>query len=204
MRAQRLSEQQASALLPLCNNGGAALFLSMIGATLLDSFRVGAALYGIHIVSALLLAWFFRPSVTAQPNCRIDPPSPSLHFVAAVQDAAQTALTVSAFIIVFSVITQAIGKIRVLSPMLTGILELSGGCYFATTSGLPISQRAALCSLFAGWGGLCVYAQTAAVCDGLSIDFGRYLVIKLLHGFLAFALTIISFAVYSRIFLAFP
>lgn len=197
-KEDRISNRQASDLLPLVNNGGASLFLSMIGGKLFGSIYIGVMLLCIHILSAVAVSLLFRPVNTTERTERRTRSFSEFRFVSAVHDAAATALTVSAFIVVFAVITnaaaQVLGRKSLAALLLSGALELSGGCHAAVSSSLPESLRAALCSLFAGWGGLCIHAQTAAVLDGIDIRFSRYLTAKAMHGLFAFAMTLFYFS----------
>ena len=192
-----LSPDFAASLLPYCNNAGAALFLSMLGGKLFHSVKLGAMLYGIHILAALIIQSCVQPFRTPQEQ-KLKPAGGSIHFVPAVHDAAASALTVSAFIIVFSVISRATAQVfsncPLLSLLLTGTLELARGCSAAACTDYLIAQRAALCSLFAGWGGLCVHAQTAAIFGSDRFPTAQYLTVKALHGITAFVLTLILFS----------
>ena len=205
VRENRVSLRRAAMLLPHCNNAGAALFLSMIGAKLFGSLLIGAKLYAIHILSALLFIRLIPAEISEPKRAAQKYTETSFRFTASVRDAAETALNVSALIVVFSVIVAAAKHAAIgqpfLSLILSGTLELSCGCSAAAFSTYSLPLRAALCALFAGWGGLCVHAQTAALFASGLPHYSRYLAVKALHGVISFLLTLLVFQAQPPFFL---
>ena len=182
-----LTREEGERLLSFCNNAGPGFLLGICGGAVFSSPRAGAALYLIHVASALftgiLLCRRLPPLRAARPVRTADqarmPLSSALP--AAIQGALSGILNVCAFVIFFTVLARLV---LVLLPdaaaqslpcaALLGLLELTSG-----VTALPNSRAGfLLCAAMLGWGGLSVHCQTAAVTAGSGIPMGRYLPAK--------------------------
>ena len=150
-RAGTISRRQAEALLLYCNNAGPSFILSIAGAGVFGSQRVGWALYGIHLLAALAAGLV----ITANNV----PFLPSI-FVAVTRNAALTMLNVCAFVIFFLALAALLRQLWPgLPPLVMGLLELTGGVTALKNDAAGFCMAAALL----GWGGVSVHCQTAAV-----------------------------------------
>ena len=175
-REGQLTRDEAQRLLTFCNNANPAFFLSVLGAGVFGSVRIGVRLWLIHVASALLTGLVFRgrdaPACRTAPPPRRRPEAPSLSaaVVGAVTSAAGGMMSVCAFVVLFYVLAapfRALGG--PLGAALTGALEL-----FSLTPLLPPSRGGfLLAAICAGWGGACVLCQTAAALDGTGLSVGR-------------------------------
>ena len=164
-----------------------AVTLSALGALLLcsqaalESARAGLNLCAQMIVPSLLP--FFI--LSALPE--------------AVRSAVRAVLTVSGFVVTFSVMTGVLDASGLLPALVgtsaarlglelhftralcTGVLELGTG--IGAMQGLmPTPGNLALAAFLIGWGGVSVHCQTAAVIAGTDIKSARHTVGRLLHG----------------------
>ena len=94
-----LSREAAERVNRFCNCASPGFCIGLVGLGVFGSAQAGAMLYGIHIVSALIVGLFFaRPPLSAlsqRTHNRNRTSFPSI-FCASVQQAASTALTVTA------------------------------------------------------------------------------------------------------------
>lgn len=205
----RLYEQKhvdrdtAAQMLFFCSNAGPAFIFGVVGAGIFRSAAIGTALYGIHLVSALILGVVFRPR---QRPCRKDTAAPdpapvplSQAFTQAVRQAGETALQVCIFVLFFSILTGylsyfAPAAIRETAwfPVLLGSLELAGGAGRLAESACPAVWKLSAAAFLLGWGGLCVHSQTLSLLGGTDLPARRYLLGKLLHGLLSGALALLA------------
>ena len=58
---KQISKNDAEQALLFCNNAGPAFVFGILGGTLFHSILLGAALFLIHLISALLIGFLFRP-----------------------------------------------------------------------------------------------------------------------------------------------
>ncbi|MCD8355364.1 MAG: hypothetical protein LUE11_02145 [Clostridia bacterium] len=188
------TKDEAEALASVCNNTGPAFLIGMCGCGLFHSLQLGIFLYIIHILSALLTAFFLRPkelpvSISSHklpeelPFCRLVTQS--------VISAGRSCLMISAFILFFSVILCLLRLTGILSaactaaaPLLsvsglsfsgteslfTGCMELTQGLAGLTEYAGFISARMTAASFLCAFGGLSVLFQTAAATEGLSFS----------------------------------
>lgn len=171
-RENLLTADEAERLLAFCNNSNPVFLVSVLGVGVFGDVRVGVWLWLIHVLSALLTGIFFRGSgktavrrpVTRQFTCHTV--SFSAAFVEAVRNAASGMLSVCAFVVLFYVLARPLADLGGwLGTTLVGLIEL-----FSLTPILPSTRFGfILASGCAGWGGLSVLSQTAAVLDGTAL-----------------------------------
>ncbi len=181
-RVNQISREEATYLLHFCNNAGPAFLLGFVGLGQFASLRVGVSLYLIHAAVAAVLALLFRPR-TAIFSAKTAPLPVSRpvceSFVSAIGEAGGTMVQICAFVTFFYTVLQLFSSLTGLfHPILLGLVEITGGLAHlsADRSGFVIA-----CGL-AGWGGLSVHCQTAAVLSGTGLPMRGYLQSKLLHG----------------------
>ena len=164
------------------------------------SAQAGAMLYGIHIVSALIVGLFSARTPLSAVSQRIHNRNrtsfPSI-FCASVQQAASTALTVTAFLTMFSILLRLLSPVFALLPygnVLDGMIELTNGLDELTVLTLPRRTRLTLASFLLGFGGLAVQFQVRALAEAHDLPVRGLFAAKLLHGTLAAVLTAFLFS----------
>ena len=157
-------------------------------------------LYGIHIVSALIVGLFSARTPLSAVSQRIHNRNrtsfPSI-FCASVQQAASTALTVTAFLTMFSILLRLLSPVFALLPygnVLDGMIELTNGLDELTVLTLPRRTRLTLASFLLGFGGLAVQFQVRALAEAHDLPVRGLFAAKLLHGTLAAVLTAFLFS----------
>ena len=201
------SEEQAQSIACACNNTGPAFLIGMCGGGLFGSVRIGVFLYLIHVLSALAAAFLLRPD-RCPPEDRFAaaPPMPSFShaLIRAVRSAGVSCLTVSSFVLFFSVILKLLQKTAILpsvsaalapytarigltaqgtQAVLCGLTELTQGLSGLTVcAGTTAARLTAVCFLCA-FGGVSVLFQTAAAAEPLCIS--RCIAAKCLHALCA-------------------
>ncbi|MBP3486606.1 MAG: sporulation protein [Oscillospiraceae bacterium] len=186
-RQRLLTRQETERLLSFCNNSNPVFLISVLGVGVFGSVQTGVWLWLIHVLSALLVGLLFRCHGKTADRRR-PPPIPCravslpAALVAAVRNSAVGMLSVCAFVTLFYVVAaplEALGGR--LGPALVGMVEL-----FSLTPLLtPDFFGFVLAAGCAGWGGLSVLCQTAAVLDGTDLTLRPCLLGKLIQGLLA-------------------
>lgn len=182
-RRRLLTENEAWRLLTFCNNSNPVFLISVLGAGVFGSVRVGVWLWLIHLLSALLVGLLFRGGgkTPARVPAASAPATVSFPaaFVAAVKSAAGAMVSICGFVIFFYVLAKPLSSLGGhLAPALVGLLEL-----FSLTPLLPPDRLGfILAAGISGWGGLSVLSQTAAVLDGTDLPLTPCLLGKALQG----------------------
>ena len=195
-REGQLSRAEAEYLLLFCNNAGPAFLFGAVGTVLGIGMTGCLLLWGIHLLSALVIGLVNRPKEA--PNAALPPvqrANASGAVVEAVRSAGQAVLQITMFVAAFSVLARLLTMAAAhilpdgVCTVLTGMLELSGGV--AALAAMPIALRCklALASFFLGFGGLCVWMQTQAVLAPAGLSGCGMLLAKLAQGLLAALMT---------------
>lgn len=201
------SKRDAEKALRFCNNAGPAFLISAVGASLLQDPHAGLKLYAVHVLSALIIGFIYRKNtdhvkyngITAD-HMR-NTATISL-FLRAVTDAFSSFLNVSAFVLIFSVISTMLQQLPLIDSLhclpgggilwyglLAGFLELTSGVACLTQGGLPSSILLPALSFLCGWGGCSVQFQTISLLHDAGLSCRQYLKSKLLQGILAALIT---------------
>ena len=183
-----------------CNCASPGFCIGLVGLGVFGSAQAGAMLYGIHILSALLTGLFFAHSPLPAAGRRSQSEghdSFASVFCASVQQAASTALTVTAFLTMFSILLRLLLPVFSLLPygnVLDGMIELTNGLDELAMLPLPRRTRLTLASFLLGFGGLAVQFQVRALAEAHDLPVRGLFAAKLLHGTLAAVLTAFLFS----------
>ena len=173
--------------LAFCNNSNPVFLISVLGVGVFGSVRAGVWLWLIHLLSALLTGLLFRnhggpARRQAGGTAAFQAVSLPAAFVAAVRESLSGMLSVCAFVTFFYVLARPLASLGGwLGPVLVGLTEL-----FSLTPLLrPDRFGFILASAMAGWGGLSVLCQTAAVLEGSGLRLQSCAAGKAVQGLLA-------------------
>lgn len=197
----RLSARELSFLLCLCNQPSSAFVTGIVGISLFRSYRFGLLLWGITLLSALLVGLICRLLLSGDTKKADTPtkqkksatPSISL-FTQSVANAAGGMLTVCAFVCFFGTLVACLSALPAMSSLpapisalLVGIFELTGGVARAASLSSPTlaAYTAAWCL---GWSGLSVHFQIMCLCQRKGVSFRPYFAAKMAQGIMNVAL----------------
>lgn len=212
--AKAVSRPEANRLLRFCNNCGPAFTISVTGAAVFGSAAAGYFIFGVHCVSAVLLAVLHRKKSAEIPVChaqyRLDT---AAAFTESVRISAVNCLSVCGFVTFFGVavglldvsgfLPQLCGKISAtigselhfVRSAAAGLLELGNGV--GSMAGLSMNAKnLALASFILGWGSLSVQAQAAAAINESGLSAKPHFFGKLEHGVLAAVLTLLAYPIF--------
>lgn len=179
-RGGQLRQSQAERMLAFCNNAGPA-FIFGIAASLFPSKWMGLALWGIHILSAVMTACVLPGQERVSATLPIGKP---ITLTEAMNKSIRVMASVCGWIVFFRMLIAFFSRWFLwLFPSavqigIIGILELSNGC-LALKEISNVSLRFLMCSGMLALGGLCVTMQTASTAKGLSLKY--YFIGKLLQ-----------------------
>jgi len=208
------SRTEAERMLAFCNNSGPAFIFGVVGAGVFGQSKIVLLLYGVHLLSSLLVGLLFRfypERVEEHPAKQVIAARSkpfSTAFTGAVTGAMSSVLNISAFVLLFSIVTRLLtcsgalpALVRLLTAALaplevqsgwvaawlTGLLELSGGIW-ALSELSSLSASVTLAGFMLGWAGLSIHCQTLSFLGGLGLSCRSYFLGKLLHGLISAAL----------------
>ncbi len=183
-----LTAAEAERLLGFCNNSNPVFLISVLGGGVFGSPRLGVYLWLVHLLSALLTGFFFRGGRGPAP--RPCPPRAASYqalslpaaFVEGVRSACGSMLSVCGFVLFFFVLASPLASLGgPLAAGLVGFWEL-----FSLTPLLAADRLSfVLASACAGWGGVSILCQTAAVLEGSGLRLRNVVLGKAVQALLA-------------------
>ncbi len=192
-----ITESTAQRMLGFCSNAGPAFIFGIAGAAFTD-IRHSWTLWGIHIISAIIVAWTL-PHHAAIITTKQD--AKKITLSDAVKRSVMILAQVCGWVILFRILLGFMQRWVLwllpipLQVLLCGLLELANGCALLPKIE-PEGLRFLICGAILSFSGICVWMQTAAVTGKLGL--GKYGIGKILQ-------TIISLILcYFYQLLAFP
>lgn len=193
-----ISRSELEHTMLLCNQTGPAFLIGMVGSSLWGERWFGLGLFCAQTISMFIVSRMFCRAgggKTAARRVMPEPASAGLIFTRAVGASVNGMLAVCGYVIFFSVLRDAAGRILTLfsapsfvAALFGGVLELSSGMAAAAGVGNRF-LGAVIAGFIAGWGGLSVHVQIMSIAEGCEIPFRRYFAVKLLQGLCCAALT---------------
>jgi hypothetical protein len=186
----QITKSQAHQMLHFCCNAGPS-FIFGLAASLFSNPLCGWTLWGVQLISALLICRLFPPEQSSAMHL----PDIESHrgITDAIARATRSMAAICAWIILFRMVIVLLEEWFLFSLptpiriILYGILEVSNGCISLNQIENEVI-RFLTCAGFLGFGGLCVTMQTASVAAGLEIK--HYLFGKILQGLMCVTLSI--------------
>jgi|GEM_PF-1650962 len=189
----KLDRIRATTLSVASNNVSPAFMISFVGAGLFSSRIIGFIIYISQLISCVMICAVLRRKITVEDFCNEDK-NKSQSFVnifcKAVSDSAVSSIALSAYIIVFSVISsyitifiKYINAPEILNVFIRSVLEVSSGCSSAV--GLPFLISVAVIAFSCGFSGLSVIFQSASYLNVAEIKIKDFIIIKIVQGIVA-------------------
>lgn len=187
------TKAEAERMLTFCNNSGPLFVMGAVGVGMLHNPKLGAVLYGVHILSALLTGLLFRRFGKGQDTTESLPPkarteSPCSAVGGAVANGVSSILKVCGFVVVFAVLTAGVPAWRG-SQFLYALLEITGGIQALLQVHELGRYLLPAVSFFLAFSGVSVLLQVAGIIMPAGLSVKPYLMGKLTQGVLAFLLT---------------
>lgn len=184
LKAQgQLTDQEAERLLAFCSNCSPGFVFGMLGCVF--GLTGAAVLYCAHLIAAVLTGFLLR---SREVPCHKAPSmGASVPISQAVGGALRAMGTVCAYVVLFSVLTDALTRGGQgflpdwLLLALQGLLELTGG-FAALSAQTPDMLHFCMAGFFLSFGGLCVWFQTKSILASAGLTGQWYLPGKLLQG----------------------
>ncbi len=165
----QLQQKDAERMLAFCNNAGPAFLFGMVS-SLFPTIHYAWGLWGIHILSAIMVAKLLPGDNQKTAIADFD----GISVTQALTTSLRGMALVCGWVILFRVMIFFLQRWGLwyfpaeVQCTIIGLLELSNGCW-ALQSITDVKLRFLLCSGVLGFGGLCVTMQTAAVIGDLSL-----------------------------------
>lgn len=210
LESGKISREDCESIIALSNMPSLAFLTGFVGGKILNNSTIGWILWGITVLSTLILGFFNRflnkkrkgtPILHGYTYENKTNKSFSKILVDAISHSAQAMLIICACVVFFSVLISIsrfalidLGFSEQNAEILLGSLEITRGA----NSCLLIEgriERVVSCAFLVGWSGLCVHFQIISLCDGVSLSYRRYFILKVLQGLICAALAYVAFGI---------
>ncbi len=177
-KENKISLSEAESLVAYSNNSGPLFIIGAVGVGMFSSVKIGAILYLLHILTALICAMLLKPYTYSKVY-----PAKSTHskkdLTSSICDSTVSILNVCGFILFFAAVNELIWPIVKLMPsytkiLLTSFLEITNGAKTISQSGFSKEIKIALCAMALGWSGLSVHLQVKSILSPLGISLKKY------------------------------
>lgn len=171
VKSGQISREDGERLLGFCSNAGPG-FLFGMASSVFPRPWMGWALWGIHVLSAVMAAWLLPRAQGG--GCAAKGRGPDL--TQALQDSCRVMGIICGWVVLFRVLIAFLQRwVLWMLPVevqvaVMGLLELTNGC-FELPMVPQIPGRFVLCSGMLAFGGLCVAMQTRSVTRGMDLKY---------------------------------
>lgn len=182
----RITQNQAQRLCMFCVNGGPAFIITAVGVGMLGSSKAGLIMFVSLCLSSIILgivSRFFDDKSENKQSNKTYGQSPLLALSSSVSDNVNAMLSICAWIILFSAITQCIKQINIDENSYNAIIsfvEVTKGCsQIAKNTTLPIITA------IIGFGGFCVHCQVYSFVKATGLKYIRFFTGRVINGALS-------------------
>lgn len=190
----------SAAALRLCPALNAISPAFLLGVVALGQYGVKSIFYPLalgHYTAIGVCLLLTKPPEKACPPAHRPPPAFGEAFSESVLSAMESMLGIGGCLLLCSaltaVATEALSLSGLPKALLSGLLEVTGGCTALKDSGLSLRLQVSLCALFTGFGGLCIALQSLCF---LPLKPGQYLLKKLGMGLLSGLVCYLTFPLF--------
>lgn len=186
----QLGKKEAQRLILFVNNTGPAFFFGMVGTVLFQDVKICAALYLIHILSAILTGLLLKGKRSESNNLPMKSQAFSQESLPeSIRQAFFSVCQLCGYVIFFSMVLGMLPKLgnAVFRAILCAAVDLPNGIAAIARIGDPV-LRFFLCAGAIGWGGFCVHMQAAGLWQRAELEPHGYYWGKLCHALVSCAL----------------
>ena len=190
-----LSKNTAIKMLPFCVNAGPAFIVIAVGKGILCSVTVGYILLFSHTLASVIIALLFLKKELTNFNCiKVNKSSFSVcdSIVSSVHTASAATISISAFVIAFSVINEYITYYSAAIKPLKYLLY-----FMEVTSAVAKTKNIYFISFLLGFAGLSIWMQVYSVAGELKAPFIKFAAVRILHGILSTIITAVVFKTFK-------
>lgn len=189
---KKITIKKAENMLCYCVNAGPAFIISAVGYSIFNSKTIGLVLFASHILASIGICMMnhrkeYIDNIQKQHILPL-----SDNFVISAANAAKTLISICSFVILFSAINSYFlyfgEKIHIFKNIAL-LLEV--------TNSLSYCQNIYLISFLLGFGGICIWFQVFAAVDKFKVNYCKFALFRILHGFLSTIFTYVILKIFK-------
>ena len=204
LEKKKISIKDAEYLLKFNHFSNPLFVIGTIGVLLLNNRKIGLLILLVHIITNFLIAIIFRPkeSINSYNNTsffsginkmnkkRIDNNSSFVTILTnSIFKTFKTLLLllgiITFFLIINTLIKQILPTNELISSIISGLLEMTGGIRNVSSLNIPINIKASIITFFISFGGFSIHMQVMSILSNTKVRYFPYFISRLLHGILS-------------------
>ena len=185
----QITSNEAKRIMRFCFCGGVAFIITGIGTITLGSTTYGVILYTINITVSIIVAILsapFYPKIYNESKGAINYLNLQDAVVESVNTTIKSLLNMSAYIVLFSALSNIISTPTLIAPL----LEITNG--LCNNANLSLNY---ICA-FLSFGGLCIHFQLTDILSNIKMKYADFLIWRIICATLCFAIS----TVYLKLF----
>lgn len=182
----KISKNEAQRLCMFCVNGGPAFIITAIGIGMFGSNKAGVIMFISLCVSSIvigIISRFFGDKNRREVKHKSNGQNPLLALSSSVSDNVNSILSICAWIILFSAVTECIKELKLndnIYTALVSVLEVTKGCAQIAEK-MPIE----IVTGVIGFGGFCVHCQVYSFVRTTGLKYIRFFTGRVINGALS-------------------
>lgn len=193
-----ISKSEAESLIAFSNNSSPLFVIGTVGFTMLGSAKIGAALYAIHIFSAIVCAAVLKPftvckNFSEKKSVSHIPAS----FTDSVCQSVISSLKVCGFVVIFAVISEILSSLPIFGEKcacaVNCILEITNGCGKISALSTDMNLKCALAAATLSWAGFSVHMQIKSIIAPFNLSMKKYYITRPLSCAVSFTTAYFAF-----------
>lgn len=182
--------------LNFCQFTNPIFIIGTIGYTFLNSKKLGLIILISHYLSAFIIGYFNKKN--KENNDLTIKKHENLNFIIVLKNAINN--TINTLLLILGIITTCIIVTTILNKIIPintnmkfiyGLIEITQGLKYLSTSNLSIEFKTILSSFMISFGGFCIHAQIFSILDNKKIRYAPYLLSRIIHAFLSSCITLL-------------
>lgn len=209
-----IKKNEYQRLLNIASNVGPLFLIGSVGAALLGNVYFGYILLVGNYLSAIFIGFITKTKrIVDESNSLCSFQNKKINFGSAIKNAVEngisTILSIGGFIVMFSVIISLIKNNQYITivfaelenilhlnsgtlyGLFLGSIEITNGCNILSTLPLSLPIKLSIISFLCSFSGMAIIAQVSSFIGDTSVNYSRYIFLKIIQGVFSFTITYI-------------
>lgn len=195
-------------LLNIASNASPLFIIGSVGTSMLKNSHVGYFLLLCNYISCFIMAFIIPTKnilINKKANIRLSYSNKNIGNIIndSIKNAIKTCLSIGGFVILFSVITNIIKSNilfdiaikytknifnldkNLIEAILLGVIEMTNGCYIASSLSINLYVKIIIISFFLGFSGFSIVSQVYSFTYKFNLPIKKYIFMKIIQGLVA-------------------
>ena len=191
-----INKEEASKLLLFTHFSNPLFIIESIGISFLGNKSIGILILIVHYLTNVIIGIINRNYYVNLVSNTILEEKKKDSFVKTLSNSILNTIKIlfllygiiTFFMIITSLIKANFPFSNNINSLICGILEMTQGIYFISSTNLPLIMKASIITFFISFGGLSIHMQVFSILSDYKIKYKDYFIARLMHGLIASSL----------------